>query len=218
MPANFPYGFSCISSRTRYTHRMRIGMVSILVVVWLVQAAAAAGPGLLVVGYARITQAQTAGVEPSDRIIAYGDISVNTYAELSHAVKSNQADEVTLTISRHSQTIELNVHQGPLGLYVRGKHDAPTPDCYETMAEVMGVENNSQAAKLDIRKGDRVYRYGTLHVDSARRLVNAVKTNEQPRTTLYFFRDGNPMSVTVNKGHIGIILKNTIVPCPGLRV
>lgn len=78
---------------------------------------------------------------------------------------------------------------------------------------VLKVNEDTQAADLDLRQGDLILEYDGARINSAQQLVAAVKNkSDQETVEMRVVRDRRPFSIVLNGGLIGINILTVSVP------
>jgi len=134
---------------------------------------------------------------------------------LRHLDETNFAFEYTRTRLRRISVLPSGGADGPV------RTPEPPPAVAQAANEpekvgtvrILKVNEGTQAADLDLSRGDLIFEYDGARISSARELVAAVK-NKSPQETveMVVVRDRQPFRLVLNGGLIGINILTVSVP------
>ncbi len=147
----------------------------------------------VVTGLARLGEdgrcpAQEAGIEIGDRILAIGDVRVQTEQELYLELANYPHNRVTLLVERNGKTLPFLVLTEPTPHYLIG--------ISALTSTIESLEGGGMAAQLGLQAGDRVIAVNGRPVGSAVEMEEVMRA-ALGQTTLSALRDGRELAFTV---------------------
>lgn len=108
-----------------------------------------------------------------------------------------------------------------INVFPQGTHSGPIISESENkfksdmirVVEVAGVLGDSQAEKLDIRKGDYVIKYDGVRISRPDELIKQTTKDKNPTPVgMIVLRDGKPKRIFLDRGFIGIRVRSKKIP------
>jgi regulator of sigma E protease len=179
-----------------------------------------ATPAPIVSSVSAVGAAQTAGLQPGDRIISFNGNPTPDWETISDDALLSPNEPLPMEIQRNGQRMQLTIT--PTALTRDGETAGELgfiPDYGDVVVTVSKIEPNSPAAAAGLQGGDRVLAIGGQTVKSSEQVVQYIRAHQNEPIVMDVDRNGQRMQLTANipagQKVMGVYIGQRLPPGPG---